>query len=675
MKKWWRFLTLFSVLCYSWLIAYEQDLLKTADINRIMKQILDHHVEKKEMSGQVLQSALITYIEQFDPHRIYLLQEEVAPFIQLSQQELNTLIEQYKSNNFAIFQRLNRIFQASIERSRKLRQQIEVNSGIFRQNLNKEVKEIEYQIFAKNVNELKERLLNQLELFITAQRKRYGENSLDRKPAQEQLLSSYEDFLRDFENNYLFQDERGHPLPPSEQENLFTIHILKALASSLDAHTSFYQANEAYDMRVRLQKEFLGIGLVLKDMPEGPIVSRLLDGGPAAKSRLIHRGDILLEVDGKRVVDFSFEKIMQMLHGDKKSDVVLVFKRRTAEGQPDKLFTVKLKREEIILNNDRVDVSWEAFGNGIIGKITLHSFYQGDGVTSEKDVRNAIEKLEKKGNLRGLILDLRDNNGGFLSQAVKVAGLFITNGVIVISKYADGDEKFYRDVDGKVAYDGPLVVLTSKATASAAEIVAQALQDYGVGVIVGDEHTYGKGTIQSQTVTDNNSSSYFKVTVGKYYTVSGRTPQKNGVKADVVVPGHWNQELIGEEFLDSPVEPDFIPPAFNDTLSDVSPDVKPWYLKYYMPKLQHPKTVWRQMLPTLSKNSQYRIEHNKNYQFYLKGGHSEESEEGEDDWLSGDQKHRNYGEDDLQLQEAVNIVKDMIILHSLEASPSPSAAK
>ena len=168
------------------------------------------------------------------------------------------------------------------------------------------------------------------------------------------------------------------------------------------------------------------------------------------------------------------------------------------------MITVPLVREEIAVDEDRARWNYEIFDGGIIGKIKLDSFYQGDnGMTSENDVREAIKQLDKQGNLRGLILDLRENSGGFLSQAVKVAGLFITNGVVVISKYFNGEEHFYRDMDGKISYDGPLIILTSKATASAAEIVAQALQDYGVAIIVGDEHTYGKGTIQSQTVTEN----------------------------------------------------------------------------------------------------------------------------------------------------------------------------
>jgi carboxyl-terminal processing protease len=651
----------------SGLNAHEQDLLKESDIHRIMQQILSEHVNKNKMTGQILQSALLIYIDQFDPHRVYLLESEVAPFIHLSSQQLNQAIEQYKHNDFSIFKQLNQVIQTSIARSRKMRQdlELEVKSKTFHSSFDKEPITHNEEPFALTEEQLKGRLIRNLAAFIEAQKRRYGEAMTAQR--KEQILHSYETHLQELEDHYLYQDEKGEPLPSAEQENLFTIHVLKALANSLDSHTSFYQANEAYDIRVRLQKEFKGIGLVLKETANGIVVTHMLEGGPAARSQLIQVGDRLLEVDGKSISDLPFEKVMEMLHGEKNTKMQLVFNRKGENGQPDKSYSVELKRELIILNNDRVDVSSETFGNGIIGKITLHSFYQGDGVSSEKDVRNAIEKLEKMGNLQGLILDLRNNSGGFLSQAVKVAGLFITNGVIVISKYANGEERFYRDVDGKTTYDGPLIVLTSKATASAAEIVAQALQDYGVALVVGDEQTYGKGTIQAQTMTDNKSSSYFKVTVGKYYTVSGHTPQKKGVKADIVVPSHWNRENIGESYTDS-VAADVIPPAYNDQLKDVSPDIRSWYLKYYIPKLQHPTAIWRDLLPILRKNSEYRIAHNKNYQFFIKGGtvSEEDGAEEENEWDVPGKKNKTYGEDDLQTQEAVNILKDMILLHSIE---------
>lgn len=659
---------MFALLFWvSELKAREQDLLKSTDISRVMKQILEHHDGVKEVSNRVLQNALIVYIDQFDPNRIYLLESEVKPFIHLSPQQVEETVQNYKKGNFTIFKQLNLVIQKSIERSRNLRQGLEADakSSLF-SSKKEEERFPEYNTFAQTIDELKKRLWQNLKRFIQNQKNRFTDASVMQK--KDEVIHSYEARLQEFENEYMGTNEKGTPLPQAEQDNLFTIHVLKALASSLDAHTSFYQANEAYDMRVRLQKEFQGIGLVLKDAQEGAVVTRLLENGPAAKSGLIQAGDILIEVDRKPVADLPFEKVMDLLHDSKESEVTLIFKRPAKSGEREKIFTVKLKREIIVVNNDRVDWSYENFGNGIIGKIVLHSFYQGEGgITSEKDMREAIQKLEGKGNLKGLILDLRDNSGGFLSQAIKVAGLFITNGVVVISKYADGEEKIYRDVDGKIAYDGPLVILTSKVTASAAEIVAQALQDYGVALVVGDEHTYGKGTIQTQTVTDNQSTSYFKVTVGKYYTVSGKTPQKDGVKADIVAPGRWNDEPIGEEYLNSP-KADKIQPAYDDDLSDISPDVKSWYLKYYIPKIQHRKNVWRKILPTLKKNSEYRIAHNKNYQFYLKGKVVDDDNVNEEEEELGvvNNNKKNFGEDDLQMQEAVNVVKDMIMLHSLD---------
>ena len=674
MKQFYAFLTLLIVWGLG-LAAHEQDLLKSSDVSRVMKQILEHHIEKKEITDKIFRHSLSSYLDQFDTRRIYLLENEVSPFVSLSEQKLKLLIDQYKQSDYSIFVQLNTVIQQSIKRSRLLRKEIEKNPALFQfknkndSSANNSEQVIGYVSFANNVDQLKRRIEEDLENYIRQQRTRYSDVAVLEK--KDEILASYEARLRDFESGYLFEDDRGASLPTPEKENLFTIHILKALASSLDAHTSFYQNNEAYDLRVRLEKEFKGVGLVLKDNSDGITVNGMLPGSASEKSGLIRIGDILLKVDGEDVSSHAFDKVMDMLHDSNNPEMILVFKHKdTNKDAEEQAFTVKLKREMIIVNNDRVDSEYEHFGNGIIGKIALHSFYQGEGISSEKDVREAIQKLQAKGNLKGLILDLRDNSGGFLSQAIKVAGLFITNGIIVISKYSDGEEKIYRDVDGKRIYDGPLIILTSKITASAAEIVAQALQDYGVALVVGDEHTYGKGTIQSQTVTDNGSSSYFKVTVGKYYTVSGKTPQKEGVKADVVVPGHWNDEMIGEEYLDS-MGADKISPHFNDTLSDISPDIRSWYLKYYTPKLQTRRTDWRNMLNTLKKNSEYRIAHNKNYQFYLKGGKSTEKTEEpgleteEEELTALDSKNKNFGEDDLQMKEAVNILKDMVLLHSL----------
>ncbi len=660
-----RFLILFCFV-FTALIAGEQDLLKRQDVDKIMDQILSQHFEDKTVNNLIIKKAFTIYIDQFDPERIYLLQNEVQPYEDLTNAQVATILDQYKKSDFTTFENLNKTIQKAIDRARNDRLVMENDQGIFTQK--KKVSDEEIfdpdlkQPFAKTSAELSHNIRNHFTRFVAAERNRYGEAQVLKNESR--LISFYEKEIRNHEDQYLATDENGQSLTPAERENLLVIHVLKALASSLDAHTTFFNAAEAYDMKVRLEKEFQGIGISMQEKPEGVFITALLDGGPAKKSGLVKVNDQIIEIDGKAVSGIPFEKISEELRGKDGSTVVLLLKREA------NLLNVKLQRAEIVVNDERVDTSYDTFGNGIIGKITLHAFYQGEnGISSERDVRDAIKKLQAIGNLRGLILDLRDNSGGFLNQAVKVAGLFISNGVVVISKYSNGDERFYRDMDGKPAYTGPLIVLTSKATASAAEIVAQALQDYGVALVVGDEHTYGKGTIQSQTVTENHGGSFFKVTVGKYYTVSGKTPQIVGVKADIVVPSQYSHEHIGEEYLEYPLKSDKIAPAFNDPLSDIDPNLKPWYLRYYTPTLQHKVDLWDNMIPLLKKNSEYRIAHNKNYQMFLKLINGEKIVDQSEDAVDNEydvpnQDRKNFGSDDLQMAEGVNIVKDMIYLQA-----------
>ena len=652
---------LFS-LFFSWsLHGYQQELLKPSDIQQIMTQILDQHLGDKAMTKELLKSSVKAYIHQFDPDRSYLLQSEVAPFLFPSEQMLSQFLASYKQGDYQFFTSLNQTVRKSILRSRRLRKIMETDH--FHQLFENFPHSTHFYQYAKNEEELKKRIQEHIKAYIAIQTKRYG-NKLDVK-RKAFILQKYEENTMDKENEYLYQNDQGQTLPKLEQENLATLHILKALTSSLDSHTSFYEKKEAYEMRMHLQKEFRGLGLGFEEKPEGITVTKILPGSPAAKSERIQVGDLLLSINSHSTNQLSFEQVVALLQNEKIDSFKLEFKRKQSENS-SKVYTLTLQPAIIVLNDDRVDVSEEKFGDGTIGIIRLHSFYQGTDVSSEKDVKDAIYQLEKKGNLKGLILDLRDNRGGFLTQAIKVAGLFITNGVIVISKYANGEERYYRDLDGKVFYDGPLVVLTSKITASAAEIVAQALQDYGVALVVGDEHTYGKGTIQTQTVTDNQSSSYFKVTVGKYYTVSGKTPQKNGVQVDIVAPSRWQHIEVGEKYANT-VEADAIIDSFNDPLKDIKSELRPWFLKYYIPKLQHRTSFWREQLPTLKKNSQYRIANNKNYQYYIKGGQDITEDSDDLDW-SAKKSNINGGEDDLQLKEAVDIIKDMSILYAAPKS-------
>lgn len=661
--------------------AIPKDQLDYSDIKKIMSQILEQHLQVKQIDEPALRHTLKSYIEQFDPQHLYLLEREVQLYSNASQQIVTKFLADYNKEDYTLFINLNEIIQNSIKRAREYRASLEKSNPNLLFEAAKKLKPFSKDVYfeetlqrpyAQNIDQLKEREEKNIIVFIKEQMQRFGESAVMQR--QEHILNLYNSEMDDVENTYLLVDDKGTPLAEKDKEHVLTLHILKALAKSLDAHTSFFTDNEAYDMRVRLEKGYDGIGIVFKEGLDGVVVGNLVPGGPAEKSGQIHINDTLLAIDGQDIVNEPFNKVMDKIRGTNGTSITLQLKPSAEAKNSNSPVTVKLNREKIVLSDDRVDTSYESYGDGIIGKITLHSFYQGDdGISSENDVKDAIVSLQKKGNLKGLILDLRDNSGGYLSQAIKVAGLFISEGVVVISKYSDGETHIYRDLDGKKLYHGPLVILTSRLTASAAEIVAQALQDYGVGIIVGDDRTYGKGSIQSQTVTDQKSNSYFKVTVGKYYTVSGKSPQKFGVKADIVVPSQYSKEDIGEAYLETSITSDKISPEFDDTLSDVRPEIKAWYMKYYLPNVQKKVTVWEKMLPNLKQNSSYRLEHNKNYQAFLKklkpdnqtAANTADDEEDETD-LNGDgvKKSKDFGIEDLQMQEGVNIVKDMVLLNS-----------
>lgn len=664
-----RLTLVFFLISIPLLAQMETDSLLTyQDVNKVMQQIFSQHVSQKQMNPNIIKGAFKVYIDKFDPDRIYLLESEVHPYLNISDKESNAILQNYYKNDFSDFEKLNRTLQGAITRSRTFRAELEKTPAplftikiVDNSDQDEEWNDPDLKKpFAKDEKELKQRIKMYLAEFINAEKRRFGTASI--MEHQPQTLTIFEKNLRENENSYLYQDQNGSSISKEEQENLFVMHLLKAFASSLDAHTTFYDGSEAYSLKIKLEKEFPGVGIVFKQQVNGNvIVHDMTENGPAAQSGKVKINDIVVAIDGKNISGIAFDKVLDMIRGKEGTYLLLTLKHENAPLPVQ----VTLKRQEITITEDRVDVAYEKFDNGIIGIITLHSFYQGDkGITSENDVRSALTQLKKIGNLRGLILDLRENSGGFLGQAIKVAGLFTSNGVIVVSKYFNGEEHFYRDLDGKTFYDGPLIILTSRATASAAEIVAQALQDYGVALVVGDESTYGKGTIQNQTVTDKgtNRSPLFKVTVGKYYTVSGKTPQIDGVKADIIVPGIFNYEHIGERYLEHTVSNDFIDNSFEDNLEDIStPQLKAWFLRYYMPTLQHKKDMWQGMIPHLKSSSQDRLTRNGDYQKFL-----EEMRAGRPTTFFIKDKNGKFKPIDFQLNEAIAISKDMVQLETQE---------
>lgn len=624
-----------------------------------MKQVLQEHISgggHNDITKNLLKSAFKNYFEQFDNNKIYLLKREVSPFLEASDGQLNLYIQQIQKEDYSVFEKMHQVVIAAIQRSKKDIPLLFQD----RDHLFDEAKALyekgktapHFNInYAENAVELLERQKNDAVDFLVAKMHRFqSEEILKHK---NRFLRMFANSLEDHEERYLALDE-GRPMSPEKREHTKSLLILKALTSSLDSHTHFLDDNEAYEMRLRLEKSYIGTGIIFEEGPEGIFVTNINPKSPAGNESTIHVGDRLLVIDDIPVIDQPYERAMNMLEKQQGTTTKLLLSR----GPKDEKYAVSLKNEIVTSTDNRVDAQYEKYRHGIIGFLKLDSFYQGvDDVSSEQDLKASIEKLKEKGPLLGLIIDLRENGGGYLGQAVKVAGLFITDGIVVISKYGNGETHYYRDVDSNQIFDGPLIILTSRLTASAAEIVAQSLQDYGVALIVGDDRTYGKGSIQTQTVTEDGTDPNFKVTVGEYYTVSGKTPQMTGVLADVVVPGEYMFEQVGERYSGDKLKNDHIAPDFDDQLQDIPADKKTWYVKNYLPNLQKKTSSWQAMVPELKQRSAYRITHNAAYNQYIEA-HSLKGDKRKE--IAVEPPVKNIDVYQLQTQEARHIMHDMI---------------
>jgi carboxyl-terminal processing protease len=616
--------------------------LKQENIPIIMERFFNYHVEKKKMTKKLFKRALKIYIEQFDSEKIYLLNSEINSFLQMSDIELDKAIDNYKTGNFDIFKKINRTIQYSILRAQKLRESLK------RETLNTNdynFLENDQSKYAENERELYLRQKLRLYRFFAFHQKN---SELSTKRRKILAFNLYERKHRQLEYCYLFLKGDNKAMNISESDHIFSQKILKAMAKALDAHTTFFTEEEATEMRINLEKKFEGIGVVLTEGIDGVIITDLVTGSPAYLSQKIDINDLVIEINDTSLKNLSFSEILQLMKA-KGSNVI---KLGLISSKNKKKKQVLLKKAPIVMDDDRLSYEVESFGNGYIAKLTLKSFYEnGSDISSEIDIKKAIDEISKKGPIYGVILDLRDNAGGFLSQAVKVTGLFISSGVVVISKYSENTVHFLRKIDVKPFYNGPLVILTSKISASAAEIVAQSLQDYGAAIIAGDERTFGKGSIQFQTVTDEKAEIFFKVTVGKYYTVSGKTTQVEGVKADILVPTALAPFQIGEKYLEYPLSSDRIDSAYQDELKDLDMQARGWFKQNYLPYLQKKITYWHRMLPLLKENSTYRIQNNEAYQHFL------EASKNNNLWRD---QNDIYG--DLQMNQASNILKDMIYM-------------
>nr|MBA3283768.1 PDZ domain-containing protein [Nitrosopumilus sp.] len=379
-----HYLFLFLMLLQGTCIGQEPLTLK--DIHPVMQQILIQHVDHKKIDSTIIKNALKVYIDKFDPDRIYLLEAEVQPFLNLSVTQSQTALEAYKQDRYPLFEQLTTTIQSAIVRSRKMRSEIAKEPTPLFAKIAADQKGVREddpnlkQKFAQNLTELRARLQKNIIQFINAEKRRFGIDVVMEN--QPQTLMIYNKNLSENENVYLFLDNKGTPFTKIQKENAFTLLVLKALAAGLDAHTTFYSESEASNLKTQLEQEFQGIGIIFKQNPSGAIiVNDLSEGGPADLSKLIKINDILIEINGKKIEKESLKTIIDTIRSNKDVNLTLTLQHK---GEKE-TFKVTLQKKELTLKGNRVETSYRKVDDGIIGIVTLHSFYQGTSeVTSEK---------------------------------------------------------------------------------------------------------------------------------------------------------------------------------------------------------------------------------------------------------------------------------------------------
>jgi carboxyl-terminal processing protease len=371
---------------------------------------------------------------------------------------------------------------------------------------------------------------------------------------------------------------------------------LNALAHAYDPHSDYFNPEHAQDFSINMSLSLFGIGAQLREDDGYCKIDQLIHGGPAEKSKKVKEGDRVVAVAQSNqppvdVVDMELGKTVQLIRGPKGTEV-----RLTISPLEDRAArrVVTLVRDEIKLEDQeakaRLIESPDGHGGtNRIGIVDLPSFYApvdlsgNSGHTAPKytsvDVARLIKKLVQE-KASGIILDLRSNPGGSLEEAVKLTGLFIKDGPVVLARSHDGSVNVDSDNDPSVLYTGPLVVLVNRLSASASEIAAAALQDYGRALVVGDISTFGKGTVQNLNplrpfvwpATATNDPGTVKITIRKFYRVSGASTQLRGVMPDIVLPDRLNYSTqFGESSLDNPLNWDTIPSANYSKLNLVQP--------------------------------------------------------------------------------------------------------
>ena len=510
------------------------------------------HYRHASVDDELSSSVLDRYIDALDSNRMYLLESDVAAFEQyryelddmVRSEPLDPVFDMFEVYRTRVRERLNyALLQLEAEPDFTLAEEYAFDR-----------EDLPWAQTSAELDEIWRKRVKNDALGLALADKDWTET-------QEVLEKRYSRFLKRMDQ--------------VKSDDVFET-FMNAFAHTLDPHSSYLSPRNSEEYRIQMSLSYFGIGASLQIEDDYVMIINIIPGGPAAMDGVLQPNDKITAVaqgeDGELVdvVGWRLDDVVQMIRGPADTVVRLqIMPAGALPGAEEKVISmtrnqVKLEEQAAkskVISMPRDGREWS------IGVIEVPSFYRDyralsngdkDYTSTTKDVKRLIGELEEQG-IDGLVIDLRDNGGGHLTEATALSGLFIDNGPVVQLRNSNGRISRLDDPDPvpRVAYNGPMAVLVNRFSASASEIFAAAMQDYARGVIIGQQ-TFGKGTVQNLYSLDqyvrrpeDEGLGQLTLTIGKYYRVTGESTQHRGVDPDIVLPSHIDASVVGESVRDS----------------------------------------------------------------------------------------------------------------------------
>ena len=543
------------------------------DKDKVLLSVILHslgasHYQPKELNDELSKNLFDEYLKSIDVNKKFFLKEDIEQL----KKYYTSLDDQAKAGSFEFFELSHSILKTRIQQAEGYYKEILAEPFDFKEDEMIET-DPDKTNYASSANELKEnwrKLMKYVVLTRLHDMQVAQDKALEKKDTSFKVrtfsameIDAREKVLKNQNESF----KRLNQLSKTEWSAMY----INAIIAMYDPHSNFFPPKEKENFDIALSGQFEGIGATLQEKDGMIKVTQIVPGSASWKQGSLKANDLILKVaqgthDPVDISDMRLDDAVKLIRGKKGTEVRLTVKK--IDGA---VVIIPIIRDVVVLEETYAK-SAILKGEKKIGYIKLPQFYADfngrGGRSCAKDVKAEIEKL-KKDNVEGIILDLRNNGGGSLQDAVEMGGLFIDKGPIVQVKSANQSPQVLNDYDPAIQYNGPFVILVNELSASASEILAAAMQDYKRAVIVGS-NTFGKGTVQRIIDLDSYMPPSFesmkpfgaiKVTTQKFYRINGGATQLRGVAPDILLPDNYKYIKTGERELDHPIAWSEIPKA------------------------------------------------------------------------------------------------------------------